>query len=453
MSIIGLYPKQDPIYQKYHFRQLILAKNRLSHFPNLDNYLDNFRGYENLLWKESRNKIFLISTIRPHRPYISEDFLISSNINVEHFQHMPLLDQNIDPNFLETLRMLENAISKFVNLEWNQSQIREFKNRLSNYDYFVSDSAYSEIFIASNLGEKIGFDNVLLNPPLSSGKNGDIQIILNNKKIFLELTSTTNSLAENKIQRIFNDFAEFLGKLDTEKSYNISIWVNTRAFPLDTNGNIDEDASKILLKDWADKLFFKLLIDCSLTIPMEREFFSIDGISILSELVDHYPEIDDFFKEISGNVLNHNWAQNITISDLNNSPFERISCTPSESTGTYIQVDGNISFPSETGVLEEQSFFNKISRSISQKIQNHQFESECPAIILLKTNFWANWFEEDDSDFNKIKEIIELEFSNHSWITGVLIYKDDFRYGRFIKNKNCLSTANLSEEETCLIFS
>jgi len=251
MSIIGLYPQRDPIFQNYHIRQFILARNRLSHFPETNQLLDNFVGYENLLWKQSRNKIFLISTIRPHRMNVSLTDLIVNNIDVENIENPPqsrLIDLNEDPNFPETLITIENGLTQLVKGVWNQSQIRELKNRISSYDYFASDSAFSEIYTASVIGRKIGFDNVDLNPPLLSGKNSDIKINLNGKEVYLELTSTTNSLAEIKIKRIFDDFAEFLGTLDTEKSYTISIWINTLSFPQDEEGHIDEDSSKSLLK-------------------------------------------------------------------------------------------------------------------------------------------------------------------------------------------------------------
>ena len=75
-----------------------------------------------------------------------------------------------------------------------------------------------------------------------------------------------------------------------------------------------------------------------------------------------------------------------------------------------------------------------------------------PAIIMLKTRFWANWYEEDDVDFQKIKQIVESELSSSQFVSGVLVYSSDFRNGRFIENKNVLESARVIEEEVKTLF-
>ena len=102
------------------------------------------------------------------------------------------------------LNVVENGLKYLVKDKLHPDLLGELKNRISDYDYFVSDSAFSEIYIASKIGEKLGFENIILNPSLSTGQTGDIKINLNGIEIYLELTATTNSLAEIKIQRIFN---------------------------------------------------------------------------------------------------------------------------------------------------------------------------------------------------------------------------------------------------------
>jgi len=455
MCVLGLYPRRDPVYQDYYLRQFILARNRISHFPETNELVENFTGYENLFWKESRNKIFLISTIYPHRPFVPREFLIGSGLGAENIDdalELPLLDLNEDPNYPELLNVLENGLKYLVKDKLNSSLLGELKNRISDYDYFVSDSAFSEIYIASKIGEKLGFENIVLNPSLSTGQTGDIKINLNGLKIYLELTATTHSLAEIKIQRIFNDFAEFLGTLYSDQPNILSVVVNTLSFTLDQDSNIDEESSKSLLQDWAERLSFRNLINCNFSLNLGNEFFSFENEEFLSDIVESQQEIDPSFKNISDNEANRNWAQNVRIQDLNACPFDYLSCN-SESSETSIHVEGDNSFPSEIGILEERSFFGKISRSIHTKINENQFESGHPAIILLKTNFWANWFENDDSDFQKIKQVIEDEFETSTWVTGVLIYQNDFRHGKFIPNENCSRSIRLNDEQINLLFS
>ena len=376
MSIFGIFPRQDRIYQNYHVRQFRIARNRIAYFPLTNSFVDNFKGYENLKWKESRNKIFLASTIRPHRIWRSDLDFILNHTNKEDVKksemESPLIDLNEDENFPETLITLELGFANLVKNRWTPSQIKEFKRRISSYDYFVSYSAFSEIFIATILGKKLGFDKIILNPATSTGKNSDIKILLDNKEIFLELTSTRDSLAEIKIQKIFDDFAKYVGTINKDKAYSISIWINTLHFPLDNQKNIDEEKSKSILKFWANKLHFEKLIDCNLTIPLEYEFNSINNEKFLNRILETQQEMlpNSFANELKNSSECLEWAKNIEITDLNSCPFEHIACAK-EGEGPYVHVEGNSSFPSEVGQLEERSFFSKIMRSrIKFKLNN-----------------------------------------------------------------------------------
>ena len=67
---------------------------------------------------------------------------------------------------------------------WTSKQFNEFKKRITSFDYFASDSCYSELMIAYDIGRIVGFENVFLNPSTSSGKNSDILVNFGNRKIF-----------------------------------------------------------------------------------------------------------------------------------------------------------------------------------------------------------------------------------------------------------------------------
>ena len=192
-----------------------------------------------------------------------------------------------------------------------------------------------------------------------------------------------------------------------------------------------------MLRWWADKLYFDKLVGCRAFIPLEHDFFSISKKKFLIDLVDDniLPLPSDLIKNIHEQKQFQKWAQAVELHDLNSCPFDHIGCG-TDGNGVYIQIQGNMSFPSPVGILEEKSFFNRIRSSINEKIKNEQFEKGKPAIIMIKASFWANSFESDDLDFLKIKSIIKNELMQSTDISGVLLYTLDYKNGRYIQNSN-----------------
>ncbi|MDE2589255.1 MAG: hypothetical protein KGL95_06280, partial [Patescibacteria group bacterium] len=284
---VGLYPRQHEVYQDYLIKQIKIAKNRISHFPLLDKMVENFKGYENLRWKESRNKIFIESTIKPERfpVEIFEDLPeYRKNKNISKLKPF-IFDEN-EGDFPHSLLDAEDAVNLLIRERWNKRQQKEFAKRLKDYDYFTSNSAYSELMTAYEFGKIVGFDNIVLNPTLSSKKNSDIFLRINDTDIFFELTEPRPKESENKIQRIFDDFAEFLGNRFGNKKYVLTIFVNTLFFPKDEEGHIDETASKRFLQQWSHKILLDKLIDSDALIQLDHEFYSVDGAKFLGDLVE-----------------------------------------------------------------------------------------------------------------------------------------------------------------------
>lgn len=453
MTIIGIYPRRDRAYQQYYIRQVIISKNRISHFPLLDKIMDNFRGYEDLRWKESINKVFLETTISPDRMWIPEDIRLEiQSKNQKQASEKEIKDPIFDRNkgdFPNSSFKLEDAIKLFIDFEGKKKQFKEFKQRITSLDYHVSDSAVSEIVTAYDFVERIGFDNVELNPAINSGKNGDIKVTVNGHEIFFELTSPREKESERKIQRIFDDFAGYLGKRNWNKNFNFIIWVNTLSFPLDEDEYIDEVKSKNMLRLKADNLFFDKLVGCNVLINLDYEFYSINGEEYLSQLVDNNPFFihdGEFLKNIKKQPQLREWSESVKLKDLNSSPFHSIGCATGGD-GVFVEIHGNISYPSDVGQVEEESFFNKIRKAISEKIKKEQYEKGKPAIILLKTSLWSNWYESDESDFLKIKSVIQNELEKTPYLSGVIIYSSDFRNGRFIENKNAIDGSTIDKKD------
>ena len=188
MTVLSVYPKEDKVYQDFFNHQVSVAKERIVNYPMLNEIFDNFSEYENLKYKESRNKVFLTFTVRPQRLHIDElNFLMESHRRNNTGQPTDLpQDSSIlyyvnSENYPESCKKLERAIEILGKPRWNESEFNEFKQRIRSYDYFVSDSAYSEILTAYSIGELVGFENVLLNPTLSNGKDSDIKVTFGNQ--------------------------------------------------------------------------------------------------------------------------------------------------------------------------------------------------------------------------------------------------------------------------------
>lgn len=446
----GLFPRQDPIYQEYYVKQVKISKERLNKFPITNKFLQSFHDYERLKWKESKNKIFLLTKIYPKRFFMPDiDFILEKNktknqkSNLQQTIHYDT-DHDDYPNSLERF---ERGLRYFIK-NWNNTQLKEFKNRISNYDYFTSSSAFDEIMFASTIGESIGYEHVIHNPPLSNGKNGDVLAKTKTNDYYFELTSTTFTKPEEKIQNIFDDFAEFLGNMDSSKTYIMNVWINTLSFIHDDAGHIDEDKTKKMLRIWASKLHFEKLIGVETLLHLDSELYVLNNEKFLIELIGK--DYSLLSREVEDNIKNQpkfkEWANLVLIRDLNDCPFTAIGCHV-EGEGPYIHVNGNESFPSDVGSVQEKSFLDSLKRSILTKIQNHQFEQGKPAIIVLKASFWAYWYETDEKDFLKIKKIIEDVLISSKLISGVLIYSSKHENSRFIPNPSCQTDLNINLDE------
>ena len=74
------------------------------------------------------------------------------------------------PQLLETL---EDSLKRFDINSWQQSLYREFIERLTSSDYYISEGAVLEIIAAYDIGRIIGFDKLSFHPKLRNGKVGD----------------------------------------------------------------------------------------------------------------------------------------------------------------------------------------------------------------------------------------------------------------------------------------
>jgi hypothetical protein len=129
------------------------------------------------------------------------------------------------PQLLETL---EDSLKKFDINSWQQSSYREFIERLTSSDYYISEGALLEIIAAYDIGRIIGFDKLSLHPKLRNGKVGDVLVIWQGKQLFFELTSLTRREATRKLEGAFNQLAEYLSGGCIAQQYYNKLFVNTQ---------------------------------------------------------------------------------------------------------------------------------------------------------------------------------------------------------------------------------
>lgn len=458
----GRYSKHDLSHQEFYCTQINLARQRISNFPFIDTIFENFNNAENLNYKQNKNRIFLtciqhISSIDPN--IFSENNRNSSDV-------VPIKISVNSSEYPYLLDLLEKSFSYLDILKWNDKQYNLFKDRITDYDYFTSNSAFSEITTVFRMGMKIGFNNIKYEPKISNGKNSDILVYLNGKDIYIELTAINESTPEKKIQSIMDNVAEYLFyKIKTDNIFHMEIWLDTTKL-VHTDDHIDEEKSKKLLFDWINKLHIHDLANSYGSLQLS-EYRYHSGIMEYSQqsLID-YPYHRKLMQELfEKQPIIKNWASKVSILDIIQSPFVSISCrnefTISSVTihedvmhSTHQELVNSHQFSDiETGKLQEDSFLRQISRKIYYKINEEQYNRGTPIIFMINAKLWSNSYETMDDDFLKIENIVKKVLGSYPHISGVLLYYTDYTNGRFIQNPNVDPKVRITNSELSLLFS
>ncbi len=458
---IGRYPKHDPDYQKFYYEQVTLAKNRISHFPLTNKLFDNFRNYENLNYKQTRNKVFLscIHRVNWFDPNILY-FGVEKDPNLKPVRYFT--------NYLEYpyfIELLEKSLSNFDILRWSQRQYNSFKNRITSYDWFISSSAFSEITTAFRLATKLDLTNVRYEPSVSNGKNSDILVCLNGKNIYLELSFITESQTNKKIQSILDDVAKYLFfKVRSDNLFQFILRLDTTKLSR-TAGHIDEEKSKKFLFDWIDKLNIQELVGFNGLLPLD-DYRYHSGVMEYSKntLLDypwHRPDVQQLLRE---QPVVKNWASKITIFDTVLSPFVSIGCGNKDPVSlveigedsmysTHEELVASNQMSSiQTGKLQEDSFFNQVFRKISYKIKEEQYKHGVPVIFMIYAKLWSNSYETDNDDYIRIENIVKKALKPYPYVSGVLLYYTDYTSGKFIHNPNADLKIKLTDSEISFLF-
>jgi hypothetical protein len=420
--VISSHSKGSLLQEAYN-EQLFIARKRLKQFPILNDIFNNFDDYEDLHYKMRKNKVFI--TCRPTLKGLNET------------------------GYLQLLEALEDSLKKFDINSWQQSSYREFKERLTSSDYYISEGAVLEILAAYDIGKIIGFDKLCLHPKLRNGKIGDVLVILQDKKLFFELTSLTKRESTQKIEGVFNQLAEYLSGRCVAQHYYIKLIVNTQLLKFDKERNIIEEASAGYLRLWSDTLFLHELAGLTCYIDLRTDYSWIESKKYLSELVGTEYEScleSNLAELIKSQPQAKQWACKIEIKLMNSSPISAVICSASRG-GDLVEVESEEVYPSPAALAQESGFHRQLAIKIKNKIESKQYDEGSPVIIMVKEDTWDRaFFDDDPESIDRIDAIIKEELHKSNWVSGVLIYSTPAD-ARYVENNNAAHSIRITNEE------
>ena len=350
------------------------------------------------------------------------------------------------PQLLETL---EDSLKKFDINSWQQSSYREFIERLTNSDYYISEGAVLEIIAAYDIGRIIGFDKLSPHPKLRNGKVGDVLVIWQGKQLFFELTSLTRREATRKLEGAFNQLAEYLSSRCIAQQYYIKLFVNTQDLKFDTDQNIMQEESASYLKLWSHALFLHELAGLTCYVELKTNYSWIKDKKYLSELVGTEYESDlppNLAESIKSQPQVKQWASKIELESISSSPISAVIFNAGRG-GNLIEVESEEVYPSPAGLAQERGFQRQLAVKIRKKIDSKQYEEGSPVIIIVKEDRWDKAFFDDDYEsIGRIDAIIKEELNKSNWVSGVVIYSSPAD-ARYIENANASHSIRITHEE------
>lgn len=419
--MIGIYVN-DTQLQEWYVNNLPNARSAIASYPNLVKIFNNFQDYEKKAYRKEMRNLVLLRVLPPVGGKRSEAG---------------------DPFLSE----LDTLIKNFGIINQSSEELKALISRLTDDDYFVSLSAYTELIVAGKFSEKIGLNNTSLFPSLSNNKKSDILLQMNSKKIFVEVTNLTERESQRKIQSIIDRVAEYIGKKCVQGNNYLQATITTENLELDKKENIDEDASVDILCKEADRLSIPKLEGMKGWVDLHsiKQIYPIMNIMKKSGAIynNHDREIIDFLDSEIGK----NWIISIdSITKL--SPYTSFIGSQSNWFLFEIHVEGKS--PSKVSEKIETAFLRQLKRKILNEIDEGQLEPNNPNLIIVQGLEWPLVdFEGHFYDFNKINGVVQTLFQENSFqdLSGVILFSSNFDNARFIENPNSNESSKLNEKD------
>lgn len=338
---IAVYTSKD-FHAAYLARRVDEAKKTLEKFPVLREIMGDLEEFKNLEQKEIRNTILGLC----------------SRATAGMFG-LPEKDCE------QLLAKIEKALDVFDVGHWKAKKLKYLVSRVRSNDPMQNAPVVDELLTGLRNVDKFGRQNVEVEPDISSGRHPDLRITINEKSIFLEITRVGMGLAEEKIERIFEDVAKHVwAKL--QQSRAILMTIDCARLETDDKGRIDVAKSTEKIIDFINRLNLVPIFEGTRHINLETLSQGLRKDKTLYESKDilRYSN-EEIYEEIEKEPLK-SFAKSIKVQELENSPINMVISGPARA--PLVQVSATGFFPSKSALDEREAFLKHIIRSIDSKI-------------------------------------------------------------------------------------
>jgi hypothetical protein len=357
----------------------------------------------------------------------------------------PLIYYCLPSNDLE----LKVSVDALILLKQLNEGLKIVKEKCPNSTVFrrlISTSAeefrgvIEEILAMYVLARTFGKENVIPYPKLSSGKEADLMVRFNGTDVYIEIGSLGARLSEKRIEKVFNEVAEWicvkLGEIN--KTLYLRVEIDTTEIPTKDN-HIDEEEAYKAIKRELKYLGLKELL--------RLNWHGLLDLEVALQVIDIDPKIlNQLVRELAK-------ADNPQIRDWIKKKKDMLKCLKFvKSIGYYnsramvVEVWSGESYPSKLSERLLEAVAKQIIRHLKEQVK--QTEPDCANIIAIDTRHWSLQPMEGLDVFFKETLFKHLEnelmsvLMENADISGVILFVDRIDHGVFIRNPRAKTTVD-----------
>lgn len=357
----------------------------------------------------------------------------------------PLIYFCLPSNDLE----LKVSVDALILLKQLNEGLKIVKEKCPNSTVFrrlVSTSAeefrgvIEEILAMYVLARTFGKENVIPYPKLSSGKEADLMVRFNGTDVYIEIGSLGARLSEKRIEKVFNEVAEWicvkLGEIN--KTLYLRVEIDTTEIPTKDNHINEEEAYKAIKRE------LKCL---GLKGLLRLNWHGLLDLERALQVIDIDPKIlNQQDRELAK-------ADNPQIRDWIKKKKDMLKCLKFvKSIGYYnsramvVEVWSGESYPSKLSERLLEAVAKQIIRHLKEQVK--QTEPDCANIIAIDTRHWSLqpiegldvFFKE--TLFKHLKNELMSVLMENADISGVILFVDRIDHGVFIRNPRAKTTVD-----------
>jgi hypothetical protein len=420
--LIGQFYTDDDLGNWFRQIGLPLARKMLSNFGLLDELFSSFKDYEEKKYEKINNAILHLC--------------------------LPEFDGKPRQGSMERLREIEEALSAIDLPRWKNDKRNSLRSRLCDDNYDRSFSLVTEITIAKRFIDKFGKDRVKVYPKLATRRFSDVLVSVNSKQVYMEIGNLGVSLPEEKISRILNAAARYLGSKLEKRPHFFLLNLDTARFVLDKEGRINEAESYKKIVSEIDKLNIDKLIGFNGFLVLENLSRIIANQEILEKMSSLLPFYDRKDLELIKTSPVKEWVESCRDQIVRSNGLAK-SIGVGNFKSLLVEIHSEMFHPSASSKAETESFIGHVVRHIKTQIAEKQLQPGSPNIIIMQGYNWIIFGFDDLLDiqplYSKVAEF--LTQNKEEWLSGVAIFAQDFAKSIFIPNEQASKEAKLSKAE------